>query len=113
MRSGEKYTRSILRIRSDGLCERCGRHGTTVHHRKNRSQGGRWTPANCVALCGDGTRGCHGWVTEHPEKAHEQGWTVWSFEDEYNEGVELWQAGGQSVLLNIDGSWELEDLEAS
>jgi hypothetical protein len=29
-----------------------------------------------VYLCGDGTRGCHGWVTEHPKLASEEGFHV-------------------------------------
>lgn len=71
----------IVRTRADGLCERCGREGHTLHHRKNRSQGGTWEPANVVLLCGDGTQLCHGWVTTHPTKAHEEGFHVKSWED--------------------------------
>lgn len=79
---GEKYTRSVVRDRSEGCCERCGKYGTTVHHRKNRSQGGPWTPENCVALCGDGVRGCHGWATANPNAAHAEGFHVRPWEDE-------------------------------
>lgn len=107
----EKMARTIVRERSENLCERCGLYGTTVHHRKNRSQGGKWNPANCVALCGDGTRGCHGWVTMHPLQAREGGWHIHPMADEYDSYLELWQAGGRRVLLNVDGSFEIDDLD--
>lgn len=89
--TGEKRTRRIVNLRSGGeehfgLCERCGSHGgalgTSVHHRKNRSQGGAWSPENCVVLCGSGTTGCHGWVTVNPLAARAEGFVVRSFEDE-------------------------------
>jgi hypothetical protein len=41
-----------------------------MHHRKNRSQGGQWTPSNIVRLCGD----CHRYLTHHP--LDEEGWTL-------------------------------------
>jgi hypothetical protein len=53
-----------------------------MHHRKKRGQGGPWTPENIVALCGDGTRGCHGWCEANPAKAHATGWSVKPWEDE-------------------------------
>lgn len=81
-RVGEAFTRRIVRDRANGLCERCGKAGTTIHHRKKRSQGGPWTPENCVALCGDGTRGCHGWVEHNPTAAHAEGFHVRPWEDE-------------------------------
>jgi len=73
----EVECRRIVNARSGGLCERCGKWGgTTLHHRRKRSQGGGWTPVNCVALCGHGTSGCHGWVEEHPKLAEVDGWHV-------------------------------------
>lgn len=77
----EKNTRRLVFLRSGGLCERCGRQGHTYHHRKNRSAGGGWDCANIVFLCGDGTRGCHGWVTTHPALAAEEGFHVKPWED--------------------------------
>jgi hypothetical protein len=86
-RTGEARTRRVVNLRSGGdekagLCERCGKHGTTIHHRKKRSQGGPWSSANCVALCGHGTAGCHGWVEANPLAAHVEGFYVRSYEDE-------------------------------
>lgn len=72
----EKKCRQLVAIRSQGLCERCGRRGDTFHHRKNRSAGGGWSLTNIVHLCGDGTRGCHGWVTTHPKLAGEEGFHI-------------------------------------
>jgi hypothetical protein len=70
----EAKTREIVGKRSGGWCEMCGiARANSVHHRRNRSQGGVWSPANCVDVCGDGTRKCHGWATENPAAAHEIG----------------------------------------
>lgn len=77
----EKRCRELVFHRAAGLCERCGRQGNTFHHRKNRSGGGGWDCANIVYLCGDGTRGCHGWVTTHPAEASKEGFHVKPWED--------------------------------
>lgn len=37
-----------------------------------------WTVENLLDLCGSGTTGCHGWVTEHPALARDYGWSVLS-----------------------------------
>ena len=69
--------REKLRARSLGLCELCGREwATNWHHRKNRSQGGTNELSNALHLCGSGTTGCHGMVTEHPIEAFDNGWSV-------------------------------------
>ena len=67
---GESRTRRIVAERSGGVCELCGvRPAESVHHRWKKGQGGPWSPSNCVATCGDGTRGCHGWIESHPGAA--------------------------------------------
>lgn len=76
MKSDERKTRALVLARSGGLCERCGVFGYTVHHRMKRSQAGPWSGSNCVALCGDGVRGCHGFVEANPNAAWEEGWHV-------------------------------------
>lgn len=46
--------------------------GWSLHHRKGRGMGGtreRMTCAHGLVLCGTGSTGCHGWVTEHPQDA--------------------------------------------
>lgn len=52
----------------EGRCRACGRSygiGVSMHHLVNRSQGGDDVADNLVPLCGDGTRGCHGALTDH------------------------------------------------
>lgn len=73
----ESKARPIVYERSGGICERCGeRRANTVHHRKNRSQGGTWDPSNLLHLCGDGVRGCHGVVTNTRREYYGAGWCV-------------------------------------
>jgi hypothetical protein len=97
----EKDTRNIVRTRSGGLCELHGGHrGDSMHHRKNRSQGGQWTPGNILHLCGDGTTGAHGWITEHPLAAEINGWAVKSTENPSAVPV-LYR--GRWVLLDDEG----------
>ena len=76
----EHRARQLVYARSAGVCERCGQsRATEWHHRRNRSQGGRWTAANGLHLCG----GCHRWITEHPDEAAEagRGWVVWAWQN--------------------------------
>lgn len=69
--------RALLREREDNYCAKCGlRFANNAHHRKNRSQGGRDVLSNLLLLCGSGTSGCHGWITEHPAVAYALGWSV-------------------------------------
>jgi hypothetical protein len=73
----EQPTRAAVANRSGGYCELgCGRRATNMHHRKNRSQGGQWSPANILHLCGSGTTGCHGYYTNHPAEAKRLGVSV-------------------------------------
>lgn len=82
------------------MCERCGAQAHSVHHRRKRSQGGRWTPSNCVHVCGDGVRGCHGWFEHNPNKARDEGFHVRSFEDEREVPVLIF---GKLSLLDDEG----------
>ena len=77
----EWEARRLVEERAQGWCEVrlpevCQGRATNWHHRQNRSQGGRWLASNGIALCGSGTTGCHGWITEHPSAARENGWAV-------------------------------------
>jgi hypothetical protein len=81
MKADEKHGRDIVKTRSGGSCEAnifgiCRGPGESVHHRKNRSQGGTWDPSNLLHTCGDGVRGCHGWITERPALSRANGWAV-------------------------------------
>lgn len=75
----QNTARAVVYERSQGWCEvalrgHCLGRATNWHHR--RSAGRVWTPANGLHLCGSGTIGCHGWVTEHPRLAMARGWIV-------------------------------------
>jgi len=77
MRPVNARERAALKARSDGICEICGTaEATNWHHRKDRSQGGDNSLSNAMHLCGSGTTGCHGMVTEHPKDAYTYGWSV-------------------------------------
>lgn len=62
----EGLARRIVYARSGGLCEPripdagCRHTGAQWHHRKRRSQGGRWTPSNGLHIC----LPCHDYVTD-------------------------------------------------
>ena len=75
-----RATVQLVVARAQAHCERCGtflrgERGVdwSIHHRKKRSQRGPNAPSNLLALCGDGSSLCHGWVTEHPELAAMEG----------------------------------------
>lgn len=97
----EKLARAIVSERSGGLCERCGlRPATNVHHRKNRSQGGTWSPDNLLHLDGSGTTGCHGWIGANVKLSYDHGWLVKSFQDPAS--VPVWCIDDW-VLLDASG----------
>lgn len=69
----ERKTRVAVYDRSNGACERCDAAvAIDMHHRKNRSQSGKWHPANIMHLC----RLCHVEITSEPKKSTQAGWTV-------------------------------------
>lgn len=95
----EREARELLRARSAGTCELCGREpATDAHHRVNRSQGGRWEITNLLHLC----RREHQHVTVNPAVAYERGWSVRSTNDPA--AVPVFLAGHGWSLLRPDGS---------
>lgn len=79
----ENTCRLIVNQRSLGLCEVripriCTALGESDHHRFK--PGRVWLPSNVVKTCGDGTRGCHGWIEANPTDAHLRG--LWLFAGE-------------------------------
>jgi hypothetical protein len=83
------------------MCELCAlARATNWHHRKNRSQGGQHVRSNALHLSGSGTTGCHGMVTESPERAYERGWSVRSGFDPAEVPVLY---GGDWAFLADDG----------
>jgi hypothetical protein len=71
-----------------------------MHHRKKRGQGGLWTPQNIVAVCGDGVRGCHGWIEANPDAAAATGWHV-----------RPWLDPAETLILYRLSHWVLLDVE--
>lgn len=99
---GEAHARATVRERSGGRCEVANRAVCTGRaaewsHRKNRSQGGRWTPANGLDACSP----CHLWITEHPVGAREKGWNVSREADPLR--VPVWTVHGLVVLDDVGG----------
>lgn len=94
--------RDSLRLRSGNICELCGATtATNWHHRKNRSQLGGNELSNALHLCGSGTTGCHGQVTEHPADAYNYGWSVRSG---FNPAEVSVLRRGEWVLLDDEGN---------
>lgn len=98
-----KALRKRAEIDDHPCCECCGYpYASNAHHRRNRSRGGRDVLSNLVLLCGSGTTGCHGQVTEHPDDATEAGLTIQS-EVTPPQDVPV-VLRGERVLLADDGS---------
>lgn len=53
-------------------------------------------------LCGDGVRGCHGWVTSHPKAAAEEGWHVKPWEEATE--IPVLYRGNSLAYIRVDGS---------
>lgn len=82
-RSVEEAARRLVRARDGHRCQMCGRsivdYPSNIHHRINRGHGGSALLERAsllIRICGSGTTGCHGWVTEHATKAGELGWVL-------------------------------------
>jgi hypothetical protein len=95
------YARSCgwCEVRIPGVC--FGRAGNW-HHR--RSAGRIWTPSNGLHLCGSGSTGCHGWITEHPAEARERGWALLSGQSSRLEPAVI-TAKGQWCYLTENGRY--------
>lgn len=111
----EAYGRKTVYGRSDGWCEVqipgvCLGRAESWHHRKDRSLGGTWQPSGGLHTCGDGTRGCHGWITENPAAARaDGGWALESHEDPLAVPVLIaswmWPGERRWVLLDDEGNF--------
>lgn len=105
----ETKGREIVRLRSDGRCEVvvpnvCLGEAHTMHHRLKRSHGGDWNPANILHVCGDGTRGCHGWIEAHPKLANEHGLWLRAGEDPEETSVYMrWVSIKSWYVLDAEG----------
>jgi hypothetical protein len=87
------------------MCECCGRQRASErHHRQNRSQGGRWTPANILYIC----MWCHHAITTNPKWARSQGYTVLRGEVCDEIPVRLWHHL-EPLLLDDAGTYQVID----
>lgn len=106
---GEKKAKKLAKQRSGGLCEMCipgicMMRATDFHHRRFRSQGGKWEIVNGLHGC----RPCHMAVTNtngHRAEYERKGWIVPSHGDPATTEVLMWHQGRQDwFLLQEDGS---------
>lgn len=98
----ECKTRIVVRERSNGVCERCDKaRATDMHHRKNRSQSGKWHPSNIMHLCAL----CHVEITAEPAMSRKNGWAVPST---FNPATQPVLYRGEWAVLGEDGSVEFE-----
>lgn len=89
--------------------------GRSLHHRRPRRMGGTRAldihdPSNLLATCGNGTRGCHGWIESHRQVALENGWLLASGADPVaractlrDGSIVLLRATGYVLLFHADG----------
>jgi 5-methylcytosine-specific restriction endonuclease McrA len=95
--------RKAAASRDDGMCLRCARPATDVHHRQLKGMGGtsdeyrKYGLANTVCLC----RSCHSHVHAHPAESYESGFLVHSWNDP--EEVPL-KSGAAIIWLRADGT---------
>jgi hypothetical protein len=77
--------KAAVRQRDLHACARCGVNiagrNHSIHHRVRRSQGGKNVPECLITLCGDGVRGCHGWVHQNPTEARAMGYLLLGTDD--------------------------------
>ena len=82
-RAAQEAARRIVRTRDGHRCQMCGRpildYPSSIHHRINRGSGGSAKLERAsllIRMCGTGTTGCHGWVTNEPRRAGLWGWLL-------------------------------------
>lgn len=101
----EAKCRAIVKERSGDICEICSRRAQQMHHRRNRSQSGKWTPANILHICVED----HVWIGANVAAAVRNGWSIQGTQEE------PWQVSvmyrGCRVNLYDDGSVMPSDWE--
>lgn len=109
----EATARRLVYKRSGGACEVriagvCLGRATNWHHRQNRSQSGQWLPSVGLHVCGSGTTGCHGALTNtngHRTEYERNGWIVRSHQNPA--AVPVLYAGRDFYLLDDAGDLHL------
>jgi 5-methylcytosine-specific restriction endonuclease McrA len=79
---------------------------TEMHHRLNRSQGGKWVPSNIIGL----SSRCHSKVTVRPAWANEMGLHLRPWQDPLTTPVKVWYSQ-QPVLFDDEGNYHRIDTE--
>jgi len=105
---GVNEARRLVKARSDGFCEirmlGCFGQALDWHHRKLRSQGGKWEAVNGLHAC----RYCHEAVTNtrgHRAEYEANGWLVKRDGDPASTEVLMWHDNRQDWwLLKEDGT---------
>lgn len=120
----EPTTRAAVSGRSMGVCEYCSAApAQEMHHRKARSVGGKWHPANIIHLCCGCHRRCTSPAGPEREWAEYVGLVVHGYEDPAKvpvlRGVITWpirrvghhtsEGGGDVLLLTDDVTGGLND----
>jgi hypothetical protein len=107
----ERKAKKILKVRSQGICEVCGRAAAQqAHHRKKA--GREWTPENLLHVCGLGNySGCHGLIEQNPTASKEQGW--WLEPHQNPARAHVWLAGYGYAFLTPAGDIVQVEEEAS
>lgn len=103
----ERIARALVSARAGGLCEVqlpdvCFGLAGNFHHRQNKSQRGVWSASNGLAVCGSGSTGCHGALTNTNGRRREYeraGWIVPSTKSPAGVAVEH-AARGRVLLLD-------------
>lgn len=98
-------TRQAVINRAMRGCERCGRPGVHIHHRKPRGMGGTSDPAinalpNLVFLCLD----CHEHIERNRTNAYATGWLVHRWADPAE--VAAVDVDGFELVFRADGTVE-------
>ncbi len=100
----ERRAYATVTRRDNNTCQRCLRDCGPIarDHRKNRSQGGRTTPANLQLL----GLGCHTWKGANGREANRTGWGVPGSADPTVWPARRWEAGNVGTVHQI---WVLYD----
>lgn len=70
----DKKVRLYVFARERNVCRCCRKRAAESRHElRFRSLGGKVTRQNCVAVCGDGVQGCHGFLQRHEIAVAENG----------------------------------------
>lgn len=86
--------REYVFARERNICRCCRkRPAESMHEIVFRSQGGRISKKNSIAVCGDGVRGCHGYMQRHEISVSDDGrgaeGILW-FDPFYSESAAEW-----------------------